>query len=210
MLSLLYKKNLNKEVSDDDFDKITYMQKAELIQKDPVTCARHFQYLTHIFFNNILTTSASPIGKVVDYYYRVEFQNRGSPHLHCLFWVENSPIYDEAPEENVIKFIDQHITCSKITNTESSEYIYLQTHKHTNSCKKTGKRKCSFGFPLPPMKCKCILEPLANDIDQQELKKHQESYKSVRKILNGQNIDTIAIFGEFKKKVTENDYLLGI
>ena len=185
------------------------MQKAELLQKDPVTCARHFQYRTHIFFNNILTTSASPIDKVVDYYYRVECQNRGSPHLHCLFWVENSPIYDE---ENVIKFIDQHITCSKITNTESYKYTYLQTHKHTNSCKKTGKRECRFGFPLPPMKCTCIFEPLAKDIDQQELKEHQESYRSVRKILNGQNIDNIATFDEFKKKcnLTENDYLLGI
>lgn len=195
LLNLLYKKNHNKEVSD---DKITYMQKAELIQKGPVTCARHFQYPTHIFFNNILTTSASPIGKVVDYYYRVEFQNRGSPHLHCIFWVENSPIYDEASEENVIKFIDQHITCSKITNTESDEYTYLQTHKHTNSCKKTGKRECRFGFPLPSMKCTCILEPLAKDIDQQELKKTSRKQQISQK--------------DLKKKcnLTENDYLLGI
>ena len=72
LLNLICKKNHNKEVNDDDFDKITYMQKAELLQKHPVTCARHFQYRTHIFFNNILTTSASPIDKVVDYYYRVE------------------------------------------------------------------------------------------------------------------------------------------
>ena len=49
LLNLLCKKNHNKEVSDDDFDKITYMQKAELIQKDPLTCARHFQYRRHIF-----------------------------------------------------------------------------------------------------------------------------------------------------------------
>jgi hypothetical protein len=38
LLNLLCKKNHNKEVNDDDFDKITYMQKAELLQKDPGLC----------------------------------------------------------------------------------------------------------------------------------------------------------------------------
>ncbi len=34
---------------------------------------------------------AESIDKVTDYFYRVEFQARGSPHTHALFWVENAP-----------------------------------------------------------------------------------------------------------------------
>ena len=82
-----------------------------------MTCARHFQYRTHLFFNNVLLTSLYPLGNMIDYFYRVEFQNRGSPHLHCLFYIQNSPIYEEAPLEEVTKFIDKFITCAKETNS---------------------------------------------------------------------------------------------
>ncbi len=54
-------------------------------------------------------SSAQPIGKVIDYFYRVEFQQRGSPHIHCLFWVENAPKLNEDNEDNdalVASFID--------------------------------------------------------------------------------------------------------
>ena len=26
--------------------------------------------------------------RVVSFFYRVEFQARGAPHLHCMFWME--------------------------------------------------------------------------------------------------------------------------
>lgn len=78
---------------------------------------RIFQYRTHLFFNNVLLTSLSPLGNMIAYFYRVEFQNRGSPHLHGLFYIQNSPIYEEAFLEEVTKFIDKFITCAKETNS---------------------------------------------------------------------------------------------
>ena len=54
----------------------------------PVMAARHFQYrLQHEF----LKSPAKPLGKIVDYAIRIEFQARGSPHAHTLIWVENAP-----------------------------------------------------------------------------------------------------------------------
>jgi len=99
LLSLLYKKVHGSLPTDEQLEGLTFMDKCKLIQQDPVTCARHFQYKTHLFFNNVLLTSLSPLGNMIDYFYRVEFQNRGSPHMHCLFWIQNSPIYEEAPLE---------------------------------------------------------------------------------------------------------------
>lgn len=53
---------------------------------------------------------AKPIGKIKDYfYYRIEFQQRGSPHVHCLFWVEDAPKLNDHDADNdpvVAEFID--------------------------------------------------------------------------------------------------------
>ena len=84
LLGILAKKIHNRTFSNEELQNLSWMEKCQFIQKDPVTCARHFQYRTHLFFHNILQTNISPLGKIVDYYYRVEFQQRGSPHLHCV------------------------------------------------------------------------------------------------------------------------------
>ena len=41
--------------------------------------------------NQILNGASKPIGEVKDYFWRVDFQQRGSPHIHSLWWVENAP-----------------------------------------------------------------------------------------------------------------------
>ena len=33
-------------------------------------------------------------GRMVDYWWRVEFQVRGSPHLHMVVWIEDHPSFD--------------------------------------------------------------------------------------------------------------------
>lgn len=52
-----------------------------------------------------------PIGKIKDYFYRVEFQQRGYPHVHCLFWIENAPQIDKNTNEEIVEFIDKYVTC---------------------------------------------------------------------------------------------------
>lgn len=47
-------------------------------------------------------SSPQPIGKIKDYFYCVEFQQRRSPHIHCLFWIENAPVIDKNTDEEVI------------------------------------------------------------------------------------------------------------
>ena len=74
---------------------LTWQEKTKLLQKDPVTCSRYFEHRVQEFLNTILKGDCEPIGKVKDYFYRVEFQQRGSPHIHMLVWIENALILEK-------------------------------------------------------------------------------------------------------------------
>lgn len=147
--------------------------KAEMIRNDPVTVATYFAHRTGKTMA-FLKTDSSPLApfKVVDSIVRVEFQHRGSPHIHCLLWTRNSDAsatgppqyrpYDSASEAECVAFIDQYMTCSSTAlPSEFADLIKLQQHKHTFSCKrvKNGKQTCRFGFPQFPMEETRILDP---------------------------------------------------
>ena len=70
-----------KEYTDVEIKQMTWKQKSELIQKDPVTCARNFVHMVQLFIHDVLKSSVMPIGEIADYFYRVEFQRRGSPTI---------------------------------------------------------------------------------------------------------------------------------
>lgn len=66
-----------------------WSEKNEVLKSNPVTVARMFEHRFHIFQTKVIFYPSEPIGKVSDFFQRVEFQQRGSPH--CLFWIGNSP-----------------------------------------------------------------------------------------------------------------------
>ena len=55
-----------------------------------MTCARHFDYQVNQFLTDFLFSSVEPLGKISDWFYRVEYQQGGS-HIHMLLWLENVP-----------------------------------------------------------------------------------------------------------------------
>ena len=97
---------------------------------------------------------------------RIKFQQRGSPHVLSLLWIENAPKYGVSPLNEVIESIDRTIT-SELSTTDSllsGNEIDLQRHKHTHTCyKRKSFRRCRFGIPYPPMVRTHILEPLEFD-----------------------------------------------
>lgn len=65
------KKDYTKEHVND----FSWFKKQELLKKkDPVTSARHFDYAVRKFINEVLQNTANPVGEIVDYFYKVEFQ----------------------------------------------------------------------------------------------------------------------------------------
>ena len=57
---------------------MTWQQKSDLIQNYPVICTRNFEHMVQLFIEDALKSNLMPIGEMVDLFYRVEFQQRGS------------------------------------------------------------------------------------------------------------------------------------
>ena len=135
--------------------------KLKLIKEDPVTCARYFDYKFNTLMN-LLQENNFVFWKhnVEDFYTRIEFQMRGSPHAHSFLWLKDVPLLDVKSEngaENFINFCDKFITCKYDAN---DPFIDFHRHDHTLTCHK-GKEevegKCRFHFPRPVMPTTMIL-----------------------------------------------------
>ena len=108
--------------------------------------------------------------KYVEHYsYRIEFQIRGLPHLHGVFWLKESYIdkfqkNGEFDDEEVPKLIDDWISCSLDTGDSKLNKTVreVNVHKHTKSCKRS-KCKCRFNFPRMPSDRTLIAKPLSEE-----------------------------------------------
>ncbi|XP_062580569.1 uncharacterized protein LOC134242498 [Saccostrea cucullata] len=146
---------LRQQSDDRDPNEMDWSEKNEVLRCNPVTVARMFEHRFQIFHKEVILSPCEPIGKVVDFFQRVEFQQRGSPHMHCLYWVANAPNIDTDGEEVVCNFVDRYVTCgipSEIDDAELRKSVLdVQQHSknHSKSCKKKGTN-CRFNFPRPP------------------------------------------------------------
>ncbi|XP_043953976.1 uncharacterized protein LOC122820538 [Gambusia affinis] len=143
---------LKQEGRTQTLEQLQWAEKCELLRRNPVTAARMFDFRWHVFVREVLMSPANPIGKIEDYYYRVEFQQRGSPHCHCLFWICDAPILDKNTDEEVIAFIDKYVTCEIPSEEDSLSEVVTSVQQHSKRHSKTCKKKrtvCRFNFPRP-------------------------------------------------------------
>lgn len=196
--------------SDEDILDMSWNEKCRFIRSDPVTCTRFFDHKFQTFLKKVLYNELNPIGKVIDYFYRVEFQQRGSPHFHMLIWVENSPSLLSSNEDEVASFIDQYVTCHD--NKEMSEYVNNQTHRHASTCRKKGELICRFGFPIPPMDKTRLLNGLEKD--SPHFIKASKDYLKIMEVIESFKLGTNAAlsFEEFLDKLNlcMDDYILAL
>ncbi|KAK7929411.1 hypothetical protein WMY93_005806 [Mugilogobius chulae] len=92
-----------------------------------------------------------PLGKINDFWYRVEFQQRGSPHVH-VFLFGDGPEIGKNTDEEVAAFIDKYITCKIPTNDQHLADIVTSVQQHSQRHSKTCRKKntvCRFNFPRP-------------------------------------------------------------
>ena len=88
------------DFSDDVIKNMTYQERCNTLNKNPVLVARHFQYRVEIFFKVIVLHG--PLGKTSYYAIRVEFQVRGSPHIHSFMWIINAPKLSKETKDEYI------------------------------------------------------------------------------------------------------------
>ena len=98
LLRMLAKLNDGIVYSEKEVNDLTWQEKTKLVQKDPVTCSRYFDHRVQEFLNTVLKSASDPIGKVKDFFYRVEFQQRGSPHIHMPVWIKNALALEQIQE----------------------------------------------------------------------------------------------------------------
>ncbi|XP_030832915.1 uncharacterized protein LOC584759 isoform X5 [Strongylocentrotus purpuratus] len=183
--TLLMERGDKRKINDLD-----WTDKCELLKSNPVTVARMFDKRFHTFLKNVILSEAHPIGHVIDYFYRVEFQQRGSPHTHCLFWVKDAPEHGYSSDEEVVSFIDKYISCKIPSEQEDPELHEIITHvqqhskKHSKSCKKKGKT-CRFNFPRPPSDRTCVLYPKEGNPD--EIDSAKQLLESIKNAVNQEN-----------------------
>lgn len=109
LLKSLAKHIQHKNLSFDEIDGLSWQEKCQFIKSDPVTCARYFQNRLQIFIKHVLNDPSCPKGEIEDYYYRVEFQQRGSPHIHMVIWVKDVPVHGISSDNDVSVFVSKYV-----------------------------------------------------------------------------------------------------
>ncbi|KAM8838396.1 uncharacterized protein ACB058_015122 [Synchiropus picturatus] len=130
------------------FDALDWATRCDILHSNTVTTMCMFSKRVGSLFEDLILSPAPPIGKVVNCFYRVEFQHRGSPHIHCLIWVEVAPVSEEVSDQTVCDFVSRyvaaklpdHSTCPLLHKKVTEVQMYSRSHSKT--CLKTIGANC--------------------------------------------------------------------
>ena len=152
-------------ISESDFD---YFRKCEILIQNPVLTARHFQFRVETFFKEIILHKYSPLNSVTNYVIKVEFQFRGSPHVHSFILLKDLPILSDETKQKYINFVDSIIRADLPDETNEPELFKLvnqyQIHAHSKSCRKYKNVPCRLHYGRFFTKKTIIAEPLTNEM----------------------------------------------
>ncbi|VDN26501.1 unnamed protein product [Gongylonema pulchrum] len=186
---------------------LQYAEKSRLIQFDPVTYARYFNY-RYQEQRKLWDFPGGPFeGKAIAHScYRVEFQQRRSPHIHQLLWLSDVPVFDTVPGQNeleICSLIDRFIACSSTVDHQDQEgssysphFLEFLCQRHAATCGKRWTGKCRFGIPFYPKHKTQILRPLLEKTDEQEHERLARVLKRIKGVLTeNENLPHIGAVG---------------
>ena len=196
--------------TDEDVHSMSFEEKSKWLRQNPITAARHFQHRLNTFFQLFLKSAAHPLGELVDYAIRIEFQARGSPHAHTILWIKDAPKFGVDSDQNVCNFIDQYISCS-LPEDETLACLVskVQKHRHSATCRRNGH--CRFHYPRPPSPHTIIARESQLCSDEQA-SEALSALAAVKKVLDDKNTAEEISLDELldKAKVSFSAYLLGL
>ena len=103
LISIIFKLNVI-DIADEDIDRLSYHERCDTLNKNPILVVRHFQYRAEMFFKVIVLDG--PLGKTRYYAFRVEFRVRGTPHMHSFIWILTAPKLTKFSIDECTKWFD--------------------------------------------------------------------------------------------------------
>ncbi|XP_038135176.1 uncharacterized protein LOC119779572 [Cyprinodon tularosa] len=182
-----------------DFAALDWTAKSEILRSNPVTCMRMFDKRVEALYRDLLLSDAQPLGRVVDFFHRVEFQHRGSPHIHGLVWVEGAPELEKSADQTVCDFVDKYIS-AQLPDPDTQPELYqkvneLQKHSrnHTRSCFKSVNSGCRFGFPKPPCTRTMISRAIGEEEEEDDTESAKNKLRPLMQLLNEPEVASMSL-----------------
>lgn len=101
----------------DAAERLTDEEKRSLLRADPVTVVRYFDNRIRLLWRLLRSPDPDSVfgacHPMIHYYYRVEFQLRGAPHIHSLPFLANAPQFSGDKRTECASFIDKLISAKR-------------------------------------------------------------------------------------------------
>ena len=95
------------------------------LKRNPVTVARQTDYVFKQSWVKVIFSRMRPIGQILNFDNQREFENRGTEHMHAWLHMVDAPKIYKNEDSEVVKFIDNGITCALPDETKYSEMSNL-------------------------------------------------------------------------------------
>ena len=134
--------------ADFDISNLSYHDRCNILNSNPVLVAGHFQYRVEVFLKLIIIDG--PLGKSKHYVVRVEFQIRDSPQVHSFIWIIGAPKLTMHNVDEYINWLGNIFSaCMGDPKVESTLYKLLKTyqiHRHSKNYWRYKNDNCRLHF----------------------------------------------------------------
>jgi hypothetical protein len=79
------------DISLEEAAQLPWKTRARLVRTDPVTSSRYHRHWMESLLS-VMLKYPCVTGQIVDYFWRDEFQQRGTPHTHMAVYIKDTPI----------------------------------------------------------------------------------------------------------------------
>ena len=152
LLKQIMECELNRMVSEQEIEDLSTREKNRMVSENVDISTQHFQKRIEKEFK--MLTSKTFFGDncpyhVRNYYYRVEFQQRGAPHVHCLLWLEddkNNPAptfwISDSDDSNLANKMEKIEKNAEMIISGSEDEAMCEKHYSQYQLELIERRKC--------------------------------------------------------------------
>ena len=66
-------------------------------------------YRLDCLMTDVILSDEKPLETVIHYFFRIEFQQRGSPHAHGVLWIKDAPHPEKSSPSDIDAFVDKYV-----------------------------------------------------------------------------------------------------